>query len=97
MPPQTAAIPLDTTILLCGRCTRDLTCRRYAADDMTTHGAFGHDPATPYSLEKDSGVSTLGDISTSGQVSNATTRRLAIRNIEADIGKRHADTFLLSA
>lgn len=87
MPPQTAAISLDTTILSCGRYTGDLTCRRYAADDMTTHGAFGHAPATPYSLEKDSGVSTLGDISTSGQVSNASTRRLAIRNIETAISK----------
>jgi type I restriction-modification system DNA methylase subunit len=40
----------------------------------------------------------LGDISISGQESNATTRRLAIMNlairgIEADIGKEHADTF----
>jgi type I restriction enzyme M protein len=40
----------------------------------------------------------LGDISIYGQESNATTRRLAIMNlairgIEADIGKEHADTF----
>ena len=40
----------------------------------------------------------LGDISVYGQESNATTRRLAIMNlairgIEADIGKEHADTF----
>jgi len=40
----------------------------------------------------------LGDISIYGQESNATTRRLAvmnlaIRGIEADIGKEHADTF----
>jgi type I restriction enzyme M protein len=40
----------------------------------------------------------LGDISVYGQESNATTRRLAIMNlairgIEADIGKQHADTF----
>ena len=40
----------------------------------------------------------LGDISVYGQESNATTRRLAvmnlaIRGIEADIGKEHADTF----
>ncbi len=39
-----------------------------------------------------------GDISVYGQESNATTRRLAvmnlaIRGIEADIGKEHADTF----
>jgi type I restriction enzyme M protein len=40
----------------------------------------------------------IGDISIYGQESNATTRRLAIMNlairgIEADIGKEHADTF----
>ncbi len=40
----------------------------------------------------------IGDISVYGQESNATTRRLAIMNlairgIEADIGKEHADTF----
>lgn len=40
----------------------------------------------------------LGDISIYGQESNATTRRLAIMNlairgIEADIGKEHADSF----
>ena len=40
----------------------------------------------------------LGDISIYGQESNATTRRLAIMNlairgIDADIGKEHADTF----
>ena len=40
----------------------------------------------------------LGDISIYGQESNATTRRLAIMNlairgIEADIGKEHGDTF----
>jgi type I restriction enzyme M protein len=40
----------------------------------------------------------LGDISIYGQESNATTRRLAIMNlairgIEADFGKEHADTF----
>ena len=40
----------------------------------------------------------LGDISIYGQESNSTTRRLAvmnlaIRGIEADIGKEHADTF----
>ena len=40
----------------------------------------------------------LGDLSIYGQESNATTRRLAIMNlairgIEADIGKEHADTF----
>jgi type I restriction enzyme M protein len=40
----------------------------------------------------------IGDISVYGQESNATTRRLAvmnlaIRGIEADIGKEHADTF----
>ena len=40
----------------------------------------------------------LGDISFYGQESNATIRRLAIMNlairgIEADIGKEHADTF----
>jgi type I restriction enzyme M protein len=40
----------------------------------------------------------LGDISIYGQESNATTRRLAvmnlaIRGIEADFGKEHADTF----
>lgn len=35
----------------------------------------------------------LGDISIYGQESNATTRRLAIRGIEADIGKEHADNF----
>jgi type I restriction enzyme M protein len=40
----------------------------------------------------------LGDIAIYGQESNATTRRLAIMNlairgIEADIGKEHADTF----
>lgn len=40
----------------------------------------------------------LGDISIYGQESNATTRRLAIMNlairgIEGDIGKEHADTF----
>ncbi len=40
----------------------------------------------------------IGDLSIYGQESNATTRRLAIMNlairgIEADIGKEHADTF----
>src|SRR6184192_218765 len=35
----------------------------------------------------------LGDISIYGQESNATTRRLAIRGIEADLGEEQADTF----
>ena len=30
------AIPLATTDLSCGRFVKDLTCRRYAADEMTS-------------------------------------------------------------
>lgn len=46
----------------------------------------------------DSHGGMLGEISISGQESNATTRHsaiinLAIRSIEADTGKEHADTF----
>ncbi len=34
---QMVAIPLATTDLSCERGVKDLTCRRYAADEMKTH------------------------------------------------------------
>jgi hypothetical protein len=50
LPRWTPAIPLATTDLSCRRSVKDLTCRPYAADEMMTHDAFGHDPATPHAL-----------------------------------------------
>ena len=46
------AIPLATTDLSCGRGVKDLTCRRYAADEMTTDEAFGHDRKKHYTLSE---------------------------------------------
>jgi hypothetical protein len=44
------AIPLATTDLSCGSSVKDLTCRRYAADEMMTQHVLGNDPVTPYGL-----------------------------------------------
>jgi hypothetical protein len=38
------AIPLGTTNLSCGKYAEDLTCRRYAADEITTHEAIAGVP-----------------------------------------------------
>jgi hypothetical protein len=44
------AISLATTNFSCGKYAENLTYLRYAADEMTTPGAFGNHPATPNAL-----------------------------------------------
>jgi len=46
------AITLGTTDLSCGRSVKDLNCRRYAADEMTTQDVFGYAPAKPHTLKR---------------------------------------------
>ena len=46
------AIPLATTDLSCKRGVKDLTCRRYAGDEMMTNGAFGNDLKKHYTLSE---------------------------------------------
>jgi hypothetical protein len=45
MPPRwRPAIPFGTTDLSCGKYAENLTCLRYAADEMTMHVTFGRVP-----------------------------------------------------